>query len=561
VVVLARRDLAAAAGGTVTRSSLTRGLRLVAAAVVLYLVLVQPNHPQAMTPGALAVFPLELPVVLLALVAAGPGAAGRVLRVVLVAALMLIALLKLADYAMFMAFGRGFNPVSDLALAEAGVRLLAGSIGPLQAAGALLAASVAIGGVGWLVWWSTGVWTAVAPRRATARLSAAVAVVFALVATAEVGHAMRAWALPTVPPGAAFTARVGVERAGMAGRTLAELRAFREAAAEDPFADRPGLLAAIDRDVMVIFVESYGRTSFDTPYFAGTHLETLGRAEQRLEGLGLSMRSGFVAAPTRGGQSWLSHATFANGLRIDDQMRHGAALASGRRTLFHVAQATGFHTAAVMPQITLAWPEAALMGFDTVLAAQDLGYRGLPFNWVTMPDQFTLAALDRLLHPNDGDRPLFVQVALGSSHAPWVPVPDLIDWDTVGDGTIFNAMAASGDPPEVVWRDRERVREQYSLAVDYALRTVFDYAARHAEDAPLLFVLGDHQAAGFIALDERPDVAVHVIGPPHLVDLVADWGWTPGLVPPQDMRAVPMERMRDMILDAFTPRALLGSAG
>ena len=37
------------------------------------------------------------------------------------------------------------------------------------------------------------------------------------------------------------------------------------------------------------------------------------------------------------------------------------------------------------------------MGFDRILAAADLGYRGLPFNWVTMPDQFTLAAFDRLV--------------------------------------------------------------------------------------------------------------------------------------------------------------------
>ena len=46
-----------------------------------------------------------------------------------------------------------------------------------------------------------------------------------------------------------------------------------------------------------------------------------------------------------------------------------------------------------MPAITLAWPEAGYFGYDRVLAAHDLGYRGLPFNWVTMPDQFTLAAL------------------------------------------------------------------------------------------------------------------------------------------------------------------------
>jgi hypothetical protein len=68
-----------------------------------------------------------------------------------------------------------------------------------------------------------------------------------------------------------------------------------------------------------------------------------------------------------------------------------------------LAQGAGFRTAAVMPQITLPWPEAALMGFDTVLAAADLGYRGLPFNWVTMPDQFTLAAFERM-ELGDGPR-------------------------------------------------------------------------------------------------------------------------------------------------------------
>ena len=50
-----------------------------------------------------------------------------------------------------------------------------------------------------------------------------------------------------------------------------------------------------------------------------------------------------------------------------------------------------------MPAITLPWPEADWFGYDRVLAARDLGYRGQPFNWVTMPDQFTLAAFERQL--------------------------------------------------------------------------------------------------------------------------------------------------------------------
>lgn len=528
-------------------------VRRVLAALILYLVLIQPNHPAAMTWSALLLFPLELPVILLALIALKPGRLAQGFRAVLASLLLVIAVLKTADYAMFTALARGFNPVGDMPLIVAGLRLATGAFGAVLTVMGVIAALVAVALIAAALWWATGVWARIDLGRVPLRLATAgAAIIFGTIATVEIGHAMGRWAVSSPVPGAAFTARVGVERTLMVRDTLAELRAFNEAALQDPFADRTGLLDAIDRDVLIIFVESYGRTSLDTPLYAKTHRATLTRSETRLAGLGLSMRSGLLKAPTRGGQSWLSHATVANGLWVDNQTSYRAVLASGRKTLFHIAVASGFHTAAVMPQITLDWPEVAFMGFETVLAAKDLGYEGLPFNWVTMPDQFTFAAMDRKLRNGSADKPLFIQMALGSSHAPWLPVPDLVDWDAIGNGEVFNAMAQKGDPPDVVWRDRDRVREQYRKAVDYALRVVFDYAARHAEEPPLIFVIGDHQAAEFVALDDRPDVPVHVIGPPHLVDRTADWGWDEGLLPDDDAAPRPMDEMRNLILEAFT---------
>ena len=526
--------------------------QLLLAALVLHVVLVQPNHPAAATWGALAVFPLELPVILLVLAALGAGTAGLAVRAATVAALVVIAVLKTADFAAFSALSRGFNPVADLPLVVASVRLLSGAVGNLAAAGIVAAALGIVALLAAALWWATGVWSRVGLPPRAARASGFAAILATGIAAAEIADASGRWEAPVALPGAAFTARVGVERVEMAVRTIADLRAFRAAAAADPFAGKTGLLDAIDRDVIVIFVESYGRTSLDTPFYADLHRGTLARSEARLADLGLAMRSGFAVAPTRGGQSWLSHATLMNGLWIDDQTRYGAALASGRETLFHIAARSGFRTAAVMPAITLDWPESDRMGFETVLAAKDLGYRGEPFNWVTMPDQFTLAALDRILRSGGDDRPLFAQVALVSSHAPWVPVPSLLDWDALGDGRVFDAVATSGDPPEVVWRDRDRVREQYRQAIDYALRTVFDYAARHAADPPLLLVVGDHQAAGFVALDDRPDVPVHLVGPPALVDRAADWGWTEGLLPEPSTGPLPMDAIRDLFLRTFS---------
>ncbi|MEO0384277.1 MAG: sulfatase-like hydrolase/transferase [Pseudomonadota bacterium] len=536
-------------------------LCLVLAGLVFHLVLIQPNHPAAMTWGALLVLPLELPVILLGLMAIGNGRVGVLVHGVLVAVLTLILVLKTADYVMFTSLNRGFNPVADLPLVVSLVQLIAGGFGAVFAGLAVIGSLFAAVCVAAILWWAAGIWGQINLKGVPLRLAAISTVLLTGIAIAEVGHAMRHWNLLVQPPGAAFTARVGIERIEMVRTTLAELRAFRLAAANDPYAQIDTLLDHIDRDVMILFVESYGRTSFDTPFYADVHRETLNTAQAELEALGLSMASSFLTSPTQGGQSWLAHATFANGLWIDSQASYGAALASGRETLFHIAARSGFRTAAVMPQITLDWPESQFMGFDTVLAASDLGYHGERFNWVTMPDQFTLAALDRMLRDSgENDERLFVQVALGSSHAPWVPVPELVDWDSIDDGRIFNAMAASGDPPDVVWRDRDRVRAQYRLAIDYALQTVFAYAARHADDPPLLIVVGDHQAASFVALDERPDVPIHIIGPQHLVERVADAGFSLGLVPQSEAPVLPMDRMRHLLLQTFSSNQIAAEA-
>nr|WP_237168323.1 sulfatase [Paracoccus shandongensis] len=494
--------------------------------MAVHAVLALPRAP-AWPGGAWLAVAVDLPVLVLAL--ACLGLAGRVAATL---ALWLLAVQKLADLCMGHVLGRPFAPAADLPLIGSGFEVLAGAFGT-SAAVAVAGGAVALAGalaVG--LWWACGILARLRPRQAVPLAAALAALAFAL------GH--------PGPRNGAYA----VQKIAEARQMRADLRDLRRASALDPFAGVPSLLEAIDRDVIVIFVESYGRASFDTPFYAARHGETLRRAQARLRAAGLAMRSGFVAAPTQGGQSWLSHATFASGLWIDDQARYRAALASGRAGLFHHARRAGFRTAAVMPAITRPWPEARALGFDQILAAADLGYRGQPFNWVTMPDQFTLAAADRLLRGQPGQPRLFAQVALISSHAPWVPVPRLLDWDRLGDGRVFDAMAVAGDPPEVVWRDPARVRRQYREALDYSLATVMDYALRHAADPPLLIVLGDHQAAPDIAGDDRRDTVLHLIGPAPLVDRAAAWGLACGLIPPGG-EALPMDRLRDLILGSF----------
>ncbi|MTH76841.1 sulfatase-like hydrolase/transferase [Paracoccus aestuariivivens] len=505
-----------------------KALPLLLAALLIHLALVLPNAP-ARLPWTMAGPPVELPLVLALLCITGARA-----RFIVVPLLSILVILKIADLAMMGVLGRAFDPLADLPLIDAAMRLISGSLGVLAAVGvavsAIVLAAIIVAGL----WWATGRWAGV-------RWSAAQK--FALFGVAT---AILLLGYPYAKASVYALSRIETAR-----QTHAELRLLRVAADKDPFLSQNGLLSAIDRDVLVIFVESYGRGSFETPFYAERHLATLRQAEGRLAGAGLKMRSGFLRSPTQGGQSWLAHATFANGLWIKDQASYGTLLRSGRQGLFHYARRAGFSTLAVMPAITRAWPESASMGFDRVLAADDLGYRGKPFDWVTMPDQFTLAAIDRLVLGGK-DRPRkFVQVALISSHAPWVPVPWMLSWDGLGDGTEFDAMTHASETPEVVWRDPVKVRESYRDALDYALQAVFGYVELHAADAPLIFVLGDHQTAQGIAPDGGRDVPLHVIGPQALVARTAAWGLQPGLVPPM-ADPIPMDRMRDLILGSFS---------
>lgn len=535
-------------------------LALIVAGAVLWLVLAQPNHPEALTLGALAVVPLEWPAILAAVVLAGTGWAGRALRAVLVAALAAVAVLKLADFGTFVAFQRGFNVVADLHLIPAAWNLGSEALGRPLALAIVAGAVLAVAGVAAALWWALAVWARLAPRRG-ARAAAAVLVLPALaLAAAEVGHVRRAWALPpdlrAAIPGAAFTARVAIERWEQVQTTRADLAAFRAAAATDPmrgagpFFDRAG-----GHDIVLIYVESYGRSSLDNPLYAETHAATLARIEADLAARGLAMRSTFATAPMAGGQSWLAHGSVAAGLWLDGQTRYRAFLASGRRTLFHLAQAEGRRTVAIKPAHVFPWPEGAAFGFDAIYNAADLGYAGPRFNWVTMPDQFTLLALERLELGAPGTRPdrppLLAQVALVSSHAPWVPIPPVIAWDEVGDGQVYDRWAHDGDPPDVVWRDHDRVRDQFRQAVDYSLQVVGAWAARRAADPPLVIVLGDHQPARFVAGVPGYDVPLHLIGPPDLVALFGGPDWTDGMIPAPAATPIRMDALRDRLVAAL----------
>lgn len=532
-----------------------KALILALAAIVIFAALVLPNHPDTMKWTALNSFPLELPVILLVMLAMGRHWGTSVaLALVLIA----VTFLKLADYGMFTAYNRTFNPILDAFLIDAGIGLLSDSIGKpltyLVLAGAALLFILFF----FAILHSLQIWAGLNIPPAGRVMAAIGAVGFGGWAVADAGHNLNYWKFEDNPRGTTWTSRLAFKRVVSIQATAVDLAQFSRDAQQDIYAGAAGLLNRLQgQDVILIYIESYGRASFDNDLYAPTHGATLDAAMTSIANAGFAVKSGWLTSPTAGGQSWLAHGTLSSGLWTSDNGRYTAMLASGHKTLFHIAQDAGFRTAAIMPAITMGWPESSAMGFEFIFPAADIPYNGDRFNWVTMPDQFTLAAYGDLL-PID-TRADFIQIALISSHAPWVPVPDMVAWGDVGDGTIFNEMAARGPTPGELWKNRDDVRDAYRRAIDYSLQATFGHVARLGDAAPLVIVIGDHQAAGFVADSDNRDVPVHMIGPPELLTMLDDWGWSDGLVPAPDAPVRRMDTFRNDFIAAFTePVALAG---
>lgn len=533
--------------------SLWRWLPFFASVLVLDLLLLLPNHPGAITLLALTLMPLELPPLVLLLLFAPAGSRRAIVMTVSIL-FGLVTMFKVLDFMTFLSYDRAFSPVLDLHLTVAAWDLSIESFGLPLVLAATVAAVLGLISIGWIAGWASRQIMAVGSDPLLRRPALIVASCFLIVFVAvDIAKRFGSARMKTE----AFTTRIITDHVKYVFGSIGDLHRFSTEAEEDPFAALPAehvLSQLKGHDVLMFFVESYGRTTLDNPLYAATTKSALGDLQRTIEARGLAARSAFLTSPVLGGQSWLAHTTMLSGLWINNQQRYDAFLASKRGTMINTFANAGWESIAVMPAISKSWPEGALLGYDRIYNAEALDYQGMPFNWVTMPDQFTLAQLHRLELSRKNRKPIFAEIAMISSHAPWTPVAPVIDWEDVGEGQVFDKWANSGDPPAVVWRNNDRIRDQYRKSIDYVLRTLNAFTDEKFGTDRLMVVLGDHQPAPMVTgPDAGHDVPVHIIGPPELIAALDDWGWTEGVVPDESSPVWPMKDFRNRFLGAFTP--------
>lgn len=519
------------------------------AGLLVFLALVAPREVGQLTPAAFVRIPIE-GLVGVALLLLLPPRTRRVVAAVGGAVLGLLVITRLFDMGFQSVLGRPFDPVLDWVLLDNAREFLTTSVGPAGAIGGAVGAVVLAITVVALLTVSVLRLSRVLDRhRATTTVAVAL-----LTATWLVCAGLGTQLVAPVPVAARSVAALAHEKALLVPTSLRDERAFAAQARVDAFRDTPAdqLLTGLrGKDVVLTFVESYGRSAVEDPRYAPQVGAMLDGGTARLAGHGFAARSGWLTSPVAGGGSWLAHSTLHSGLKIDNQERYRNLVASDRLSLGSAFRKAGWETSVVMPGTNRAWPEGQFFGVDRVHDVRTLGYRGPGFSWSPMPDQYALSAFEHLERGRPDRGPLMGQLDLTSSHVPWTPVPRLVDWDAVGDGTVFGPQVEGVDPPE----NDDQVRTTYRKSIEYSLDSMLSYVERYGDDRLVLVLLGDHQPAPIVTGDGASrDVPITIVSrDPAVLDRVAAWGWQDGLQPGPQAPVWPMEAFRDRFLTAFGP--------
>jgi phosphatidylglycerophosphate synthase len=537
-----------------------RGARaIVTSALALLLVwaaLLVPDRVEDLPPSGFLRIPVE-GLVFVALVLVLPPRAARILAIFGGVGLGALTILRLFDMGFHLAFDRAFHPVYDAAYTGSAIGLLGDSVGRVGAIVAPIGVGLLI--VALLVLLPLSLLRLARLVATHRRLS--IGMVALLTAIAMVTTLSGIGLGPAGPIASTTSAGLAYAHATQVRDDLRNQEEFARALEQDPFRTGKDLLTGLrGKDVLLVFVESYGRSALDLPAVESA----LGAGQRRLQQAGFSSRSGFLTSPTFGGLSWLAHITMQSGLWVDNQRRYDHLVTLDRLTLTNAFGRAGWRTIADTPAGNEDWPEATkYYHYDQVYDRRNVGYGGPKFSYASMPDQYTLAALQRLEIGRPNRTPLMAEIDLVSSHTPWAPLPRLVDWGRLGDGSVFDPMPAEGESPEEVWRDPDRIKTAYAESIAYSFDALTSFVQQLHDQNLVLVVLGDHQPANVVRGEGvSHDVPVSIIAADRAVtDRAADWGWQAGLRPDASAPVWPMDAFRDRFLAAYGPQpALLTSS-
>jgi phosphatidylglycerophosphate synthase len=538
--------------GPRTRRALRQAITVLAV-VLVWGVLVAPDRALQFTPTAFARIPAE-GLVLVAIALVLPTWPRRIVAAVAGILFGLLTLVKILNVAFYEEIGKAFNPVLGWFDIGPAIGVVRDTIGPTRTDIALAALCVGaillVGAITAATMHLTTV--AVRHRRATVRGLAALTAVWALCA----GLSLQL--IPGSPVASTSAAGLAVAQARDTQTALRDQRRFEQLIhRSDPEASVPAsdLLTGLrGKDVIIAFVESYGQAAVQGTNFSPGIDAVLRRDTTSLAHAGWSTQSAWLTSPGFGGVSQLAHSTLQSGLWVNTEQRYAELIASRRFTLSDAFDKAGWRTVSDSPEDDPVWPPGtSFYHFGKLYNRFNVGYHGPSFSYPSMPDQYTLAAFQRLeLGP--GHKPVMAEIDLVSSHYPWAPLPAMVPWNKVGNGSIFDPMPARGETPLSVVGSASKERHAFSKGIQYSLQALTSWVTELNDPNLVLILLGDEQpAAPITAPGASHEVVASIIArDPAVFSQIASWRWQNGLLPGTSAPLESMGAFRNQFLGAFS---------
>lgn len=474
---------------------------------------------------------------------------GGILAWLAAALLLALVLLRLADIVVPWSFGRVFNAAVDLKYLPFFLGLLRNSLSPAHFVALLAVSLLSLLAMLGLLRWTIGV---VSASSSALRLRAfAVVALLAVLAHAAVPPRYDLGRLPLTGAVAEVAWRNALQildARGLTHRYLAQIEAAQAALPRDP--DLRGLKG---RNVLLVFVESYGAITLSDPGLAESLNPVRDRFAEQARAAGYHVYSSLLNSPITGGGSWMAHATMTTGVRIDTQPLYDVLLTSTAPTLGRFLRERGYRTVVAVPRIQQPWPESAFFSFDAVLNDAAFAYAGMRFSWETIPDQFVIEKV----HAREiakATKPLFIQYVLASSHLPFDSAPPLIEEaDDLGDGRLYDRLGFEEYPPPAQVFDNRR---GYAGTIRYVLEALGNYLVKRLADNSLIILVGDHQPPLTVAAASRNKaVPIHVLSrDPALIEPFQRAGYVAGMMPPATTTDVGMESFLAWFLASYSSR-------
>jgi hypothetical protein len=187
-----------------------------------------------------------------------------------------------------------------------------------------------------------------------------------------------------------------------------------------------------------------------------------------------------------------------------------------------------------------------------VYDARNLGYEGPQFGWSSMPDQYTLSSFEKNVYGKP-HAPLMAEITLTSSHSPWTVIPNMLDWNTIGNGSVFDPMAKQVADRTSLWQSSDQVRTQYAKSIAYTMKAVTSWASTYGDSNLVMIFFGDHQPVSTVSgVGADHDIPITIVAKDKTVlNRIASWDWADGIKPAPNTPVWKMNQFRDKFLTAF----------